>query len=101
MGAGVLRVRLAAVGSSHKPARVPCLPSPSDFVIPPESRASASALLAIEVVGLDVCGDGGGKQAGAGIAGEQAAAEFGGGDILVDIGEQVDAGALGSGRFEP
>ena len=61
-----------------------------------EHRAGHDDLrgLAIEVVGLDVGGDGGGKQAGAGVAGEEAAAELGGGDVFVDSGEQVDAGAL-------
>ena len=49
---------------------------------------------------LDVVGDGGGEQAGAGVSGLQAAAEGGGRDLLVDCGEQVDAGALGGSEGE-
>ena len=45
-------------------------------------------------MGLDVSGDGGWEQAWAGVAELEATAEFGGGDFLVDGGEEVDSGAL-------
>jgi hypothetical protein len=54
--------------------------------------------LAVEVVGLDVGGDGGREQARAGVSEAEAASEFGRGDILVDGGEEVDACVLGGGE---
>ena len=54
----------------------------------------------VEVVGEDVGGDGGREQAGARVAGLEAAPEAGGGDLLVEGGEQVDSGALGGGEVE-
>ena len=62
--------------------------------------SSRLARSAVEVVGLDVGGDGGREQAGAWVAGAQAAAKVGGGDIFVDGGEEVDAGALGGSEGE-
>ena len=48
----------------------------------------------VEVVGEDVLGDGGGEEVRAGVAGFEALAEIGGGDVLVDGLEEVDAGPL-------
>ena len=50
---------------------------------------------AVEAVGLDIGCDGWREQARAGVSVAQTAAEFSGGDVLVDGGEQMDAGALG------
>ena len=47
---------------------------------------------------LDVGGDGGREQAGTRVAAVKAVAEVGGRDILVDRGEEMDAGALGGGE---
>jgi len=47
---------------------------------------------------LDVLGDGGREQAGARVSGLETAPEFGGGDVLVDGAEDMDAGALGGGE---
>jgi len=55
---------------------------------------------AVEVVGEDVVGDGGGEEVGAGVAGFEALAETGGGDVLVDGLEEVDAGPLVGGEVE-
>jgi hypothetical protein len=55
---------------------------------------------AVEVVGEDVVGDGGGEEIGAGVAGFEALAETGGGDVLVDGLEEVDAGLLVGGEVE-
>ena len=49
---------------------------------------------------MDVGGDGWGKQSGAWVSCLQAATKFSGRDVLVDRGEQVDAGALGLGQIE-
>ncbi len=56
--------------------------------------------LAVEVVGLDVVGDRGREEAGAGIADAEASAKVGGGDVFVDGGEEVDSVALGWGEGE-
>jgi hypothetical protein len=50
--------------------------------------------VAVEIVGLDVVGDDGGKEIGAGVAGFEAVAKAGGGDVFVDGLEEVDAGLL-------
>jgi len=63
-------------------------------------RLGIAASLAVEVVGLDVCGDGGGCQAGAGVAQVEAMAEFGGGDVVMHSGEEMDAGSLGGSEGE-
>ncbi len=56
--------------------------------------------LPVEVVGLNVGGDGRWEKIWAGVSAVEAATEFGGGDVLVDCGEQVDAGPLGGGESE-
>jgi len=50
--------------------------------------------LPVQVVGLDVGGDGGREQPGAGVSSGEATAEFGGGDVFVDGGQEMNAGAL-------
>ena len=50
--------------------------------------------LAVKVMGMDVGSDGGRKQAAAGVPCVEAVAEFGGGDILVDSGQEVNTGTL-------
>ena len=52
------------------------------------------------MVGLDVGGDGGGEEIGAGVALVEAVAEDGGGDVFVEGEEEVDAGLLGGGEGE-
>src|ERR1700735_1205558 len=54
----------------------------------------------IESVLPDVVGDGWAEQVGAGVALAEALAQAGGGDILLDAGEDVDALALGGGEIE-
>jgi hypothetical protein len=54
----------------------------------------------IEVVGEDVVGDIGGEEIGAGVAGFEALAEIGGGDVLVDGLKEVDAALLVRGEVE-
>jgi hypothetical protein len=56
--------------------------------------------MAVEVVGEDVVGDGGGEEVGAGVAGFDALSEIGGGDVLVDGLEEVDAGLLMGSEVE-
>jgi len=54
----------------------------------------------VESVLLDIVGDRGAEQVGAGIALAEALAQAGSGDILLDPGEEVDAGTLGGGEME-
>ena len=49
---------------------------------------------------LDVGGDGGGEEVGAGVALMEAVAEGGGGDVFVEGEEEMDAGLLGGGQGE-
>jgi hypothetical protein len=56
--------------------------------------------MAVEVVAKDVVGDGGGEEIGTGVAGFETLAEIGGGDVLVDGLEEVDAGLLMGGEVE-
>ena len=60
----------------------------------------ARELLAVEATQLNIAGDGRDEEAGAGVAGGEAAAELGGGDGVVDGLEEVGAGALGGGEVE-
>src|ERR1035441_6348125 len=85
----------AGLDFNQRPARVAGAGLSSRSAISDEFRASA-----VEAVGLDVVGDGSGQQAGAWISGVQALAEFGGGDVLVHGGEEVDAAALCGGESE-
>jgi hypothetical protein len=50
--------------------------------------------MAVEMVGKDVVGDGGGEEVGTGVAGFETLAEIGGSDVVVDGLEEVDAGLL-------
>jgi hypothetical protein len=56
--------------------------------------------LTVEMVGEDVVGDIGGEEIGAGVAGFEALAEIGGGDVLVDGLKEVDAALLVRGEVE-
>jgi hypothetical protein len=56
--------------------------------------------VAVEVVGEDVVGDGGGEEVGAGVAGFETLAEVSGGDVVVDGLEEVDAGLLAGSEVE-
>jgi hypothetical protein len=56
--------------------------------------------MAIEVVGEDVVGDGGGEEVGAGVASFETMAEIGGRDVVVDGLEEVDAGLLARSEVE-
>src|ERR1017187_9832369 len=94
-GCGLGFAGRAGLDFNQRPARVAGAGLSSRSAISDEFRASA-----IEAVGLDVVGDGRGKQAGAWISGVQALAEFGGGDVLVHGGEEVDAAALRGGESE-
>ena len=56
--------------------------------------------MTVEVVGEDVVGDGRGEEIVTGVAGFEALAEIGGGDVFVDGLEEVDAGLLSWGEVE-
>ena len=75
-------------GSLHCGVRGCCTPSVERTCV------CGKKFLEIEAVGADVACDRWRKQVGAGVAGAEALAQAGCGEIFVDGLEQVDAGAL-------
>jgi hypothetical protein len=56
--------------------------------------------LSVETMGLDVVRDAGGEEVGTGIAGFEALAQVGGGDLFIQVLKKMDTGLLEGGKTE-